>query len=139
MPMGDAHLGARALVGAATSSAMSCTRIVSSIESAFITSSICVMQKRHPTACVFAIRFGQSIEAHVEADMVDARTLTLLLPEASAARAAAEYSVLARISSLQDSVLPLRVTSSTISITSSVWTFSSRSLALMPSPSIVIQ
>ena len=39
----------------------------------------------------------------------------------------------------QDSASRLRVTLSTISITSRVWTFSSSSLALMPSPSIVIQ
>src|SRR5208282_1098949 len=83
----------------------------------------------------FGLRFVQLIEAHV----VDARALALLLPEASAARAAAERAVLARRRYLQDSASRLRVTLSTISITSRVWTFSSSCLALMPSPSIVIQ
>jgi hypothetical protein len=98
-----------------------------------------VLHLRHAERTSDGQRVGLRLVELIEAHAVDPRALALFLPEASTARAAAERAVLARRRSLQDSASRLRVTSSTISITSRVWTFSSSCLALMPSPSIVIQ
>jgi len=124
-----------ASVDSAISSARLRTRTFSSSDRDLTASSICVMQNGHPTASVSGF-----------ASLIWSKRFWLIrVPSLSSFQKhpppAPQQNVrcFARRRSLQDSTSRLRVTSSTISITSRVWTFSSSCLALMPSPSIVIQ